>query len=382
MSVNRTRRKSVATSIAIGLGIVALSSLFPFTQTIGKPGAGGPPTASASPDIVYLSASSQAAFNVEVRGVTMNFSSGGALSSTDSSLLKSSNSRSLGGIAWSPDGKRFAWIENGSILTASPGGKPTILYPTQPGDPKALGNSDALAWGADCSGAGDSVVTFLSELPSYSVQALTVKAGAVVRREALLPLESTCDANNVCTAAGGAAFAFSPAGQLLAFAGFSSSMASGVWVVPLCEVGHYPSMILSHASLGGTDWFPATSIDWSPDGKRLAFSVITGPDPDYPWRDLKIADLNYNNTFGTDTVSAGTVRSTSLGSSFGSASSEHSPQWDPSTTGTACERIAFSQSSDSGRAMYVADLKGGAGCSTELRLINARNPRALDWRAK
>jgi hypothetical protein len=70
------------------------------------------------------------------------------------------------------------------------------------------------------------------------------------------------------------------------------------------------------------------------------------------------------------------------GSSFGLASSEHSPTWDPGTTGNACERLVFSQSSDAGRSMYLLDLKSGAGCNNLLRQVAARNPRALDWRAK
>jgi Tol biopolymer transport system component len=142
-------------------------------------------------------------------------------------------------------------------------------------------------------------------------------------------------------------------------------------------------MILDSASLGGTSAFsPAVSMDWSTDGKRLALSVITGPDPDYPWRDLRIVDLGYSRSSGSETVGNASVRGGNPGSSFGLASSEHSPTWDPGTTGNACERLVFSQSSDAGRSMYLLDLKSGAGCNNLLRQVAARNPRALDWRAK
>ena len=183
--------------------------------------------------------------------------------------------------------------------------------------------------------------------------------------------------------AGAGSFAFSPRGQHLAFYGFADTLARGVWAVPLCVAGHSPAMILGYGSLGSTSSLsPLASIDWSPAGRRLALSVVTGSDPEYPWRDIKIADLDYYYSDGVETVSSGTIRGGNIGSSFGAASSEISPVWDRNAAGDGCQRLAFSQSSDAGRRMYTVDLGSGAGCNGQLRSINAQNPRALAWRAK
>jgi WD40 repeat protein len=320
---------------------------------------------------------------VEVRGVTLSFQSGGAVTATDSSMLSNATGRSVSNIAWSPDGKRFAWIENGAILTAVPGGRPAVLYPTKTGDPKPLDSSDTLAWGPDCCGGGDSVLAFLSELPSFAVQALTIKGSVVDHRAVLFRLKTHCDSPNVCTMSTGSAFAFSPKGQLLAFFGLSDDLLPGVWAIPMGVTPHTPSPVLFASDIGGTDRINSVmSMDWSPSGARLALSVITGTDPNYPWRDLKIVDLTYGYDGVAETVSSGAVRpNTNPGSSFGAASSEHSPQWDPKP-GDACQRLAFSQSSDSGRKLYLVDLVDGNGCNTALRPMSAKNPRALDWRVK
>lgn len=148
-------------------------------------------------------------------------------------------------------------------------------------------------------------------------------------------------------------------------------------------LAHTPSMIVGAAALGGTDHINSVmSMDWSPDGAHLALSLITGPEPDvFDWRDLKIVDLEYSWNGTVETASLDGVRGANPGSPFGDASSEHSPQWDPDPT-NPCQRLAFSQSSDLGRAMYVVDLVSDSTCNTTPRLIKARNPRALAWRLK
>jgi len=349
----------------------------------GKPG-GGDTAPPPNPDIVYLSASNQSINAAEIRGTTLTFATNGSLSSSDSSLLKSTRGRGTSAIAWSPDGKRFAWIENGSIMTATPGGRSAILYPTRASDPRPLANSDALAWGRDCSGTGDSAIAFLSELPSYSIEVLTVQAGAMMQRETLVPLPTHCNQDQTqCTMSGANAFAFSPLGQYLAFYGFADTLAPGVWAASLCVAGHDPTMILDRSNLGSTDSLsPVTSMDWSASGGRLALSVTTGPDPDYPWRDVKIADIAYSVNQGSESIGAGTVLLANPGAVFGTASSELSPAWDPTAAGDSCQRLAFSQSSDAGRQMYVTDLAHGTSCNAALRPIGAKNPRALDWRVK
>jgi hypothetical protein len=352
-----------------------------FQVEAGRPGSGG--ATAPNPDIVYLSASSNSVNSAEVRGVALSFQSSGAITSVDSSLINNATGRSSSSIAWSPDGKRVAWIQNGAIMTAAPGAKPVKLYPTNATDPQPLGNSDTLAWGPDCCNGGDSVLVFLSGLPSFGVQALTIKAGVVDSREVLFELKTHCDSADVCTMSTGSAFAFSPKGYLLAFFGYSDDLSPGVWAIPMGPTPHTPSMLLTDAAIGGTSQFGSVmSMDWSPSGSRLALSVITGPDPNYPWRDLKIVDITYDFDGAEEAASAGVVRNINPGSSFGDASSEHSPRWDPSTSGDACERLAFSQSSDAGRKMYLMDLVRKSGCYTYPRSVSARNPRALDWRLK
>ena len=224
---------------------------------------------------------------------------------------------------------------------------------------------------------------FLSELPFYAVEALTIEANVVVGRERLFALESRCDeSGNNCSVASGWAFAFSPRGHWLGFSGMSSDLSPGLWAIPMEGSDHTPALIVSAVAVGGTR--PGTSVmsmDWSPDGTRLALSVITGPDPEFPWRDLKIVDLTYSWDGAVETTSLDGVRSSNPGNGFGASSSEHSPTWNPNPV-DQCERLAFTQSSDAGRAMYVVDLAGGSGCATTPRSISARDPRALDWRSK
>ncbi|MFO1395120.1 MAG: hypothetical protein U1F09_15295 [Steroidobacteraceae bacterium] len=321
--------------------------------------------------------------SAEVRGVTLSFQSSGAITSADSSLISNATGRSYSSVAWSPDGKRFAWIQDGAIMTAAPGTKPVKLYPKSVGDPQPLANPDTLAWGPDCCSGGDSVLVFLSGPPSFGVQALTIKDGGVDSRQVLFELKAHCDSSSVCTMSTGTAFAFSPKGNLVAFFGYSDDLSPGVWAIPMDATPHTPSMIVTAGAIGMTA-DPVISMDWSTNGKRLALSIITGPDPEtYDWRDLKIIDLNYSYVGAAETVSLAGVRTGSPGSSyFGDASSEHSPQWDPSESGDACERLAFSQGSDAGRKMYLIDLVSKSGCYTDPRLISAKNPRALDWRLK
>jgi hypothetical protein len=378
LPVTRLQRWARNGALIVGFCGLAVSFEIEAGKPGGSPGGKTPP----NPDIVYLSASSQSVNTAEVRGVALGVQTS-VVTSSDSSLLRNATGRSYSSVAWSPDGKRYAWIENGAILTAAPGGKPTLLYPTVSGDPKPLTNPDALAWGPDCCGGGDSTLVFLSELPSFAIQALTVQADVVIKREELLALNSHCDTPDVCTISTGSSFAFSPEGQVLAFSGVWDILPPGVWAIPMAVAAHTPSMILTAAAIGGTNPIDSVrSMDWSPDGTRLALSVITGPDPEsFPWRDLKIVDLHYTYDGAIETFSLDGVRSVNPGSVFGDASSEHSPQWDPNPTDD-CQRLVFSQSSDAGRAMYLVDLAGGSGCNPALRSISAKNPRTLDWRSK
>jgi len=353
----------------------------------GKPGGGKTPP---NPDIVYMSVGSMSLAGPAIRGVTLATD---PAASTDTPLLKASSGRDRTSLAWSPDGTRFAWIENGAIMTAAPGGKPAQLYPTGTNDPRPEEGSDVLAWGPGCPGTGASLVAFRSTSPTHSIQVLEVGAGGVSGRRILVEFRTHCDqdANGLtCTMAGASAFAFSPRGHLLAFHGFADNLEDpGVWAVPVCEDNPSPALVINSAAIGGTG--PVISSDWSPDGARMALSVIVGPDPGYPWRDIKVAYLDYSFDTAQEAVSFDQLRTIDLDGVFGPASSEHSPQWGPAPGSNGCQRLAFSQSAGAsdgsdmnGRRLFLLDVPAASGsgsCPLGAPLeVGARNPRAIDWK--
>jgi len=77
------------------------------------------------------------------------------------------------------------------------------------------------------------------------------------------------------------------------------------------------------------------------------------------------------------------VWTVNLDKEFSSESSEHSPKWGPSEAGDFGQRIAFSQSSQAGRRLYLLDANenglGNCGINSPL-LLNSKVPRALDWK--
>jgi hypothetical protein len=358
----------------------------------GKPGGGGgggggkaPP----SPDIAYLSddGSTDALTQAAVRGIVL-------ATGTDVSLQKSKAGRAAGAIAWSPDGRRMAWIEVGlgmvgtpvSIVVAAPGSRPVTVYTAAPGDgnPRASTVTDSLAWVPDCTDTAVSHLVFAGDPPA-GVYALRMIDGQPVGTPSRL-MATVVPPENVASIFPHA-FAVSPTGRHLAFAGSGSTdPAYGVWLLPLCTSDHTPFRLLSLREIGGTGWAPVMSMDWSRHGERLALSVVTGTDSNYPWRDLKIAALSYtfDAASGVEQVSGSSgIWTVDLSAEFGAASSEHSPQWGPSPGSGGCQRIAFSQSSDAGRAMYLLDIGDGSlgGCDINSpQPLNARWPRALDWK--
>jgi hypothetical protein len=350
----------------------------------GKPGSGGtklPP----NPDIVYMSANSRTMNGPAIRGFTLE-------NSTDIELAKAKNGRGKGSISWSPDGKWYAWIEivsqTSSILIAAPGQAPRVIYSAQWGDPSKPYpdgyNSDQLAWGPGCN-PGTSVLVFQGfGGPDNSPQGIYAIDNPEQNGAPFIPRE-------LSPQAGASGFAFSPTGQHLAYR-FSSSN-ERILALPLCPTPGSPFDLVPKTDVGGTDdYWAISSIDWSRSGDRLAMSVVVGPDPDYPWRDLKIAYLNYSVSDGTETINGlQGVRSINLDSTFGAASSEHSPQWGPSSSGESCQRIAFSQSagasdgsSMNGRRLFLLDVGNWldtASCQINAPLeLGARDPRAIDWK--
>ena len=357
----------------------------------GKPagGGGGGAKTPPNPDIVYLSddGSTAALSQAAVRGVVL-------ATGTDVSLQRSKAGRTYGSIAWSPDGRRMAWIELGlgmvgtpsSIVVAAPGGKPVVVYTAAPGDgnPMASTGTDTLAWVPDCTDPAVSHLLFAADPPA-GIYALQMADGQPVGVPERLMATVVPPANVASIFPG--AFAVSPRGRHLVFAGSGSSdPAYGVWVLPLCTTDHTPFLLLTLRDIRGTGWAPVMSMDWSRHGERLALSVTTGTDRNYPWRDLKIAALNYayDAATGDEQILGNSgIWTVDLSARFGTASSEHSPQWGPSSGPGGCQRIAFSQSSDAGRGMYLLDIGDGqlGGCTINSpQPLGAKWPRALDWK--
>lgn len=378
LSVSTRDTGALRESGALTLVALVLAVVFSTNAAWGK-GKPPPPAPAPSPDIVYMVLGGRSVNpNTEIRGETP---SADGLSSTDSSLVKAALNRDHTSIAWAPDGNRFAWLQNGTIMVASPGKTPSVLYSTTVGDtkPRANGDGDALAWGWDC--RGGSALAFKSYQP-YGVFFIWIDgAGVVHDPEPLVVIDN----------GGLQGMAFSPSGRHLAVAGEGSPLAGpGINLVPMCG-DHTPSLLVGASDLVGTSGFmEIPSIDWSRHGERLAVSMTTSDDRNYPWRDLKIIDLSYNLADTGESASFVGIWKVDLDFLFGSASSEHSPQWGPSNASEVCQRIAFSQSAavsdgsdSSGRHMYLLDIAAGGlgGCDiNEPLLINSKTPRALDWK--
>ena len=381
--MNTRKTNIVLTAAALCLAVGQLSAQPP-GKNGGKPGGASKPV----PDIVYLSddRSTDALSQVGIRGTAL---SADGLGGSDLSLQKSKAGRNYGSVAWSPDGKLMAWLESGlgmlsnsrSILVGTPGSKGTAVFTSAWGDGKPyLGsNWDSLAWGNDCNDPATTVLVFGSYDP-FGIFAIRLVDGQPGEPVPLMVLDTS---DGIWTSHG--AFAFSPTGQHLAFGGSGPDASYGLWLLPMCTADRTPVRLRTYAFVNG--WDPIISADWSRWGDRLALSVITAPDPGYQWRDIEIFDLNYIDpaqNAGVEVVTLRGVRRIDLDDQFTAASSEHSPQWGPSARGAACQRIAFSQSSDiAPRALYLLDVNDGSGglCEIDVPLkLPAKYPRAIDWK--
>lgn len=371
--------KTWMTALFVSASIVAVPA-----ADAGKPpdagGGGGkiPP----NPDVVYLSDdnSTAALSQAAVRGIEL-------ARSRDFSLLKSKAGRDYQAVAWSPDGTLIAWIELGlgmvstphHLMVAPPGSRPRAVYTSEPGDgkPQLQRGTDVLAWGrVDCAATSGarSLLVFTGGQPDgiYAIEFVDGSASGAPLQ--LMAWTAATTGWSLLPRA----FAFSPHGQYLAFAGSygdSSSHEYGAWALPLCgSFPAEPSMIIDGSVIGGSEPGPIMSIDWSRAGERLALSVTTGTD--LPWRDLMVAGLNYAYEEGVEQLlPSDTVCRIDLDGDFGTASSEHSPQWGPGDV-----QVAFSQSSDLGRALFLLDVDT-TGCGFQsLTALPSRWPRALDWK--
>lgn len=339
------------------------------------------------PDIVYMSArgTTEALSRTAVRGITL---AQDGSSGDDTSLQRSKAGRESQNIVWSPDGERMAWIEIGlrirstpvSIMVATPGRKAVAVHTYVPGEgqPQISGSVDSLAWGPDCSDASASVLVFSTYNP-HAIFGIRFVGGQPGQPEKLVEFE---ERDGMIPPQ---AFAFSPTGEHLAFAGWDADLAYGVMMLPMCTADRTPFMVVPASELGGTEPWPIRSIDWSRGGDRLALSVTTGPDEDFPWRDLKVVGLSYVDSGGVEQITGyANVWTVDLTDAFTAASSEHSPQWGPAYEGDTCQRLAFSQSSESApRGLYLLDVNDGyvGGCEINAPLkLPAEHPRALDWK--
>ena len=393
-------------SSSFTIGALLLVLVLPTDAALGK-GKPPPPTPPPSPDIVYTSYGSNAPSSPAIRGVTL---ASDGLSGTDAQLAKAKANRDSGSIVWSPDGTRYAWVEGAwqqtrSIMVAAPGQAPTVVYSAAYGstDPYPSDGADVLDWGVSC--AGTSVLVFSANGLPPSPAGIWAIYDPELTGAGQIPQVLS----NIENASG---LALSPTGQHLAFRYWSTN--ERVLMLPMCSIDKTPVVLVEKAAIGAADdpcidpSLPRSSsntcnpdsaivsIDWSRHGDRLALSVVVGPDPNYPWRDLKLAYLDYAlSAGGVETVAArasNPVFTVNLDndSRFGAASSEHSPRWGPSELGAVCQRIAFSQSAGAsdgstttGRNLYLLDVNanGIGSCQVNTpRLLSSKTPRALDWK--
>lgn len=358
-----------------------------------KPGGVGQGKTPPNPDIWYMSdnGSTDALSQVAMRGTVLATD---GLSGADISLAKSKAGREAIAIAWSPDGTKAAWFQRGlgmvstpvSIMVGTPGGRGVAIYTSTPDvTPHVSTDYDGLAWGPDCSDPTQSILAFAAWTPIglSRIYGVRFKAGKAQPPELLAEWTLTGD-GSISTWA----YAFSPRGQYLAFVGRGDDSTFGVWLLSMCGTSRVQTKLLSSTDIGGysTDGHPVLSMDWSPSGDRLALSVTTSSDSYYTWRDLKVVYLDYQFADGVELVighsQAFLIDLPDLISP--AASSELSPQWGPSASGATCQRMAFSQSSDAGRALFLLDVgtEGKpAGCPIEQPLaLPSNSPRALDWK--
>jgi hypothetical protein len=383
----------------------------------GKPAPSAPP----NPDIVYMSSSSNAPSKPAIRGVAVTVT-GGTVTSTETQLLKPLDGRSAGSVVWSPDGSRFAWIEGrepptAKIMWARPGGAPSVLYaPSDEYDPHVWGGSDVLAWSNACSGVG-SVLVFARAAKWDPVLEQYTESSAIMAIDiepaspgSEPPSHGSPRLIRAATRPNG--FAVSSTGSHLVFnSGYQEN--ERVSVVSLCTSSAPATTLLTWADFAAARYSQACSdepdatcpcngnighvcyeypipavqsIDWSDDQRRLALSVTVGPDPLYPWRDLRVAYLDWDADAQAFTKNR--VERIDLDAVFGPASSEHSPHWGSGAANGDCERLAFSQSAGAndgstmnGRRLYLYDLvTTSTACLDGLREIPARDPRAIDWK--
>ena len=411
---------SAARNIALGCALLMLACGAEIALGRGgKPQPSPPP----NPDIVYMSSSSRAPDNPAIRGVSVTIT-GNTINSTDTQLLKGLASRDRGSIAWSPDGLRYAWIEEpytptAKIMWAAPGKTPSVLYaPYGASDPYVLSDSDVLAWSDACSGNG-SVLVFARDAkwdtsvdPAVQTELPAIMAIDIEAASGSESPPSFSSPREIKVGPYPTGFAFSPTGQYLVFSSGHGENEK-VSMESMCSSPQTSTTLLTWNDLSAAKYpyacsdnagsnclcngdpakvcytYPShavQSIDWSGDGKRLALSVITGPDANYPWRDLRVAYLDGNEIDPIFTKNR--VVRIDFDAIFGPASSEHSPQWGPGISSSDCERLAFSQSAGAsdgstmnGRRLFLHDLvTTNSTCLSGPREISARDPRAIDWK--
>jgi hypothetical protein len=380
-------------SLKVLFGLSMLLMSWHLAEAARPGGGGGGGKTPPSPDIWYMSGdgSTDALSQTAMRGTVLATD---GLGGADISLAKSKAGRESSAIAWSPDGTKAAWFELGlgmvstpvSIMVGTPGGRGVAVYSSTPDvTPHVSWGPDGLGWGPDCSDPTQSILVFAAEGPIglRRIYGVRFKAGKAQPPELLAEWSVTGDGWTSTWA-----YAFSPRGQYLAFAGNGDDSTFGVWLLSMCGTSRVLTKLLSSGEIGGysAGGPPMTSMDWSRNGDRLALSVTTNPDSYYTWRDLKVVYLGYQFANGVEQVfSHSTPVLVDLpGLMYPAPSSEHSPQWGPSAPGATCQRIAFSQSSEAGRALFLLDIGTNGesdGCPIEEPLaLPSVAPRTLDWK--
>jgi hypothetical protein len=276
-----------------------------------------------------------------------------------------------------------------SIVVGGPGRKPVVIYTATPDiSPRPLYGEDMLAWGRTCDvrDTTKSVLVFSSDMPRqnemqvhWGIFGIEFNNGVPEAQPVLLwefKVEVAEGDSNVRYPPH--AFAFSPLGKDLIFAGTTEPSAGypeyGLWKLDTCNG--------STVKIPFDATFRPHSVDWDQHDShnRLVLAITNAESPD--WRNLMIMDLASKKQSVIELFTGET--------GYEGYSSEHSPQWGPAMS-DGCDRIAFSRSwwdtnPETGafqRGMYLLDVddSGTPNCKySQPERLNAVWPRALDWK--
>jgi len=389
MRFTSTRRVA---SCAAFLGLMAA----PLAASLAAPPGGGstPP----SVDIAYMSITSSAwgePNSATVRG--LGVSEAGA-SIGDTSLWKSAKVY-YNSMTWDPDGTWLAWAQyidtkgTRALVVGKPGGTLQTLLRFPSGAITRRNGLDNIAWGRGCQGRsfivfnGDEGWGLLDNL--YVIDPFVAFPNPVRLYTRIQSPDPDSDGH-------GHGLAVSPSGHHLAFVEYTPFGIESVVALPLTCIGNDP---LPVAAGGAQALFPVEydggnattqSLDWSPDGSRLAVSIAAKYKIPGGWQwgfsRLAVGELSYHYdpASGTEQVAAAAagLRRITTGPTDGSPDyMDQYPSWGPSEALAVCDRLAFNRDG----AILLLDVPRDAfpteACTIPApKLIGGKTVTGMDWK--